>query len=341
MLTNMIFSKVNYMISIIVPVYNVRLYLSQCIESIINQTISDWELILVDDGSTDGSGNLCDSFANKDSRIFVIHQHNRGVSSARNTGLERAKGEYVMFVDADDWIQRELCENLLNRMKNTSQCDLVISGVKETGRKSSKENKIYKEETISLKNLSSRFDKLYENCILNFPIAKLYRRKLVENQKFNSSVKLGEDLLFNLEYYSKCNKISLSTYVGYIYNRENEESATKSFRESDLRDLVLIYEKSQQFVKKYLSGDHSVVLKKRLCLGALGCMQFIFYSALPQKNKKKLVQLFFTDPEFQESCSVDARFSLFTDIPRRLCLNKSYNGLRLFYACKKYGLKFL
>lgn len=329
------------MISIIVPVYNVRLYLSQCIESIINQTISDWELILVDDGSTDGSENLCDSFSHRDSRIFVIYQHNMGVSSARNTGLERASGEYIMFVDADDWIQKDLCENLLTRMKSSNQCDLVISGVKENKKRYSKENKICKEEVISLNDLSRRFDELYENCILNWPVAKLYRRELVGNQRFNSSIKLGEDLLFNLEYYAKCSRISLSSYVGYQYNKLNDNAATKSFRESDLKDLALIYKESQQFVKNYLSGDHSVVLKKRLCLGALGCMQFIFYSDLPQKEKKRMARLFFTNREFQESCSVDACFSLFTDIPRRLCLNKNYNGLRLFYACKKYVLKFL
>lgn len=327
------------MISIIVPVYNVRLYLSQCIESIINQTISDWELILVDDGSTDGSENLCDSFSHRDSRIFVIHQHNMGVSSARNTGLERASGEYIMFVDADDWIQKDLCENLLTRMKSSNQCDLVISGVKENKKRHSKENKICKEEVISLNNLSRRFDELYENCILNWPVAKLYRRELIGNQRFNSSVKLGEDLLFNLEYYTKCNRISLSSYVGYQYNKLNDNAATKSFRESDLKDLVLIYEKSQQFAKNYLSGNHDVVLKKRLCLGALGCLQFVFYSAVSKKEKKRLAQLFFLNREFQESCSIKAHFSLFTDIPRRLCLYKSYNGLCLFYACKKLWLK--
>ena len=329
------------MISIIIPVYNVRLYLVRCIESVMAQTLSDWELILVDDGATDGSGDLCDLYSRKDSRIRVFHQKNMGVSSARNVGLNQATGEYIMFVDADDWIERDFCDNLLTRMKNVSKCDLVISGYKEIGKRKLRENKICKEENILLSDLSDCFDELYENCILNSPFAKLYRRELIGNQLFDSAVKLGEDLLFNLEYYSKCNKISLSTYVGYTYNKMNESSATKAFRESDLKDLVLIYEKSQQFVKNYLSGNHSIVLEKRLCLGALGCMQFIFYSNDSQKKKRRLVQLFFSNHEFQKSCSINAHFPFFSDIPRRLCRCKSYNGLRWFYTFKKIGLKFL
>ena len=329
------------MISIIIPVYNVRLYLARCIESVMAQTLADGELILVDDGATDGSGALCDLYSRKDSRIRVFHQRNMGGSSARNVGLDQATGEYIMFVDADDWIERNFCDNLLTKMKNVNKCDLVISGYSEVGKLKLRENKIYKEEAISLNDLSGRFDELYENCILNSPVAKLYRRELIGNQRFDSSVKLGEDLLFNLEYYPKCNKISLSTYVGYAYNKMNEGSATKAFRESDLKDLVLIYKKSQEFVKKYLLGNHSTVLKKRLCLGALGCMQFIFYSNDSQKEKKRLVQLFFSNQEFQKSCSINAPFPFFSDIPRQLCRCKSYNGLRWFYTLKKIGLKFL
>lgn len=98
--------------SIIVPVYNVEKYLVRCIESVINQTFKDFECILIDDGSLDNSGNICDEYSLKDSRIVVVHQNNAGVSAARNTGLNIAKGEYICFCDSDDWLEDSLLEQL-------------------------------------------------------------------------------------------------------------------------------------------------------------------------------------------------------------------------------------
>ena len=104
-------------ISIIVPVYNVELYLEKCIESIINQTYTNIEIILVDDGATDSSGNICDLYSKKDSRIKVIHKRNGGLSDARNVGIEKAVGQYLMFVDSDDYIDKTMCEKLYNALK--------------------------------------------------------------------------------------------------------------------------------------------------------------------------------------------------------------------------------
>ena len=114
-------------ISIVVPVYNVERYLPRCIESILRQTYTNFELILVDDGTPDRSGIICDRYAERDSRIRVIHKENGGVSTARNTGIDAAKGEWITFVDSDDWVSDEYLKTLTTHLHNNSY-DLVIGG---------------------------------------------------------------------------------------------------------------------------------------------------------------------------------------------------------------------
>ena len=115
------------MISIIVPIYNIEAYLEECIKSIIKQTYKELEIILVDDGSTDGSSEICDEFASQDKRIKVIHKQNEGLVLARKNGLQYVKGDYVLFVDGDDWIESNMCEELMKVMKQTD-ADIVHSG---------------------------------------------------------------------------------------------------------------------------------------------------------------------------------------------------------------------
>lgn len=113
-------------ISIVIPVYNVGQYLCQCLDSIITQTIQDYEVILVDDGSTDESPSICDKYAEKNKRFTVIHQKNEGSAKARNTGLDKATGEYIAFIDSDDWINEDHLQNLQKRAEET-EADIVIS----------------------------------------------------------------------------------------------------------------------------------------------------------------------------------------------------------------------
>lgn len=105
------------LISVIVPVYKVEKYINKCVDSIINQTYTNLEIILVDDGSPDNCGNICDEYAKKDNRIKVVHKENAGVSSARNIGLEKSSGKYITFIDADDYVEKNYCEELLNILK--------------------------------------------------------------------------------------------------------------------------------------------------------------------------------------------------------------------------------
>ena len=124
--------KANEKISVIVPVYNVKLYLHKCVDSILNQTYQNIEVLLIDDGSTDGSSDICDSYTEKDSRIKVVHKKNGGLSSARNTGLDMATGEYILFVDSDDYIDIEMIRRLYDALVKTG-ADMGVCNIRMVG----------------------------------------------------------------------------------------------------------------------------------------------------------------------------------------------------------------
>ena len=189
------------MISIIVPVYNCIRSLPRCIGSIQSQTLTDWELLLVDDGSTDGSSSLCDQFVTSDNRIHVFHKPNGGVSSARNMGLDHAQGEYVMFCDSDDWVEPEWCEQLYQAAAENPGCLPVCNyyrsapdceTINRKGQCQAIEDRIAKEDFFSLNQ--------YE--LLGIPWNKIFRRTILEENhiRFRPNLSLGEDLIFNLDY---------------------------------------------------------------------------------------------------------------------------------------------
>lgn len=324
------------MISIIVPVYNATKYLTRCVDSIRQQSRKEWELILVDDGSSDSSGSLCDELAKKDSRIRVIHQKNQGVSSARNTGLDMASGEYIMFVDADDWVEPTLCETLI---KHSIETDVVISGfyyVTVSGRQ---------ENTFSCHHLKismdgqfpSYFDELYEKNLLNSPWAKLYRRSLIGKQRFSEEVALGEDLLFNLEYFKKCTSIEIVQFAGYDYNCLNENSATKKLRTNDFQQVIALYEQVKLF-QQHIPGNWSScqAAEKQCCLNEINLLQLLFYSSMDNDIKRELAHSVFENKIFQSCAKKCTSLPFKYEIPKRLCMWKSYVGLEIFFCLKKY-----
>ena len=190
-------------VSIIVPVYNVAPFLDECIASILSQSYTEWEAILVDDGSTDGSSNICDCWSKKDSRIKVIHQSNSGVSTARNNGIDAACGEYITFVDSDDYVDANYLQEMINAAKK-SDCDIVVSGLKQIF--SNGEEKIFTPSkeccfTLSQENCAT-FVELNEKYLLYGPTNKLYCSNIIKgnNIVFKKGISYGEDLLFNYDY---------------------------------------------------------------------------------------------------------------------------------------------
>lgn len=231
------------MISIVVPVYKVpHNYLNKCIESLISQTYKNIEIILVDDGSPDDCGDICDDYAKKDSRIKVLHKENGGLSSARNSGVENARGDFVIFVDGDDWIEPETCEVLFQEYLKTNT-DLVMfgmvrdfNGTLEKYKYKLTENHYYdKKECLQLQKYVLDF-----NSNISTATTKLIKREvLISNTiKHNESLKQGaEGIVFNLQLFEA---ISSATFIDkpfyhYIYNNE---SISTTYNERNI-DLVL------------------------------------------------------------------------------------------------------
>lgn len=215
------------MISVIVPVYGVEKYLSKCIESLVNQTFKDIEIILVDDGSPDSCGKICDTYAEKYEQLAVIHQVNQGVSVARNAGLKIAKGEYIGFVDPDDWVAPDMYESMHRVMKETD-ADLVICGYDyydEQGQVDRSRRYVTKEnEIITQKEVMYRFSDMPPS-IRHGVWNKFFKKNLLHEQKFKEGLHSSEDVLFLNEYVQKI-KSAVIIHQPYYKNLVRLGSAT-------------------------------------------------------------------------------------------------------------------
>lgn len=206
------------MISIIIPVYNAELYIDECIKSILSQTISDWELILVDDGSKDKSLVICDEYAKADERITSIHIDNSGPSYARNVALKQAKGEWVLFVDADDWLD----DNTLELTVSNPQADIIFFGFKRV-----RPDKIecckplYRGTVTNIKEIDEKLSGLLnnKNSLFGFTWNKFFRRNIIttNNLSFNNSLKIKEDELFCLMFVSHITNLVVADVAPYNY----------------------------------------------------------------------------------------------------------------------------
>ena len=200
-------------ISVIVPVYNVEQYLPRCIDSILAQTFTDFELLLIDDGSRDNSGKICDEYAEKDSRIRVFHKENGGVSSARNVGLDNTCGEYVSFIDSDDWIGPSFLQELI-----TGQADLIIGGKVNVGYKTGETR--YKPNLYIKNDISECLQKVLLDDLFRVPWGKLYRKRIIDVHKlrFDSYMKIAEDTAFVQSFLFYCDVLQFVDSCSYFYN---------------------------------------------------------------------------------------------------------------------------
>jgi len=221
-------------VSIIVPCFNTEKYLPACIDSIINQSLKDIEIILINDGSSDSSGNIIDFYAQKDNRIIAPHQNNRGISDAKNKGLEIATAPYVLFVDSDDYIDKEMVQALYQRAEN-SFADLVVCNIIKELEDGSifdildLEEKELEMKEIGLTNFYSNYATSRKLGLYN--CNKLYYREIIleYNLRFSNSIYFGEDALFNLCYYLHINKIAI-TQKSYYHYRQRAGSIVNSIQ---------------------------------------------------------------------------------------------------------------
>ncbi|PQV47696.1 glycosyl transferase family 2 [Jejuia pallidilutea] len=198
-------------ISIIIPVYNVEQYLHRCMHSILNQTYTNLEIILINDGATDNSGEICDDYASKDDRILVIHQKNKGLSGARNSGLKRATGEFVGFVDSDDWIEYDMFERMMNLIQNEN-IDVVECGILKS---LDVEDNINRHGKLNIEDRLSALKRIITNQ--QFSVwRRLYKKKIIEDITFVEG-KNSEDVYFTLDVFKNINKIAYTSAPLYNY----------------------------------------------------------------------------------------------------------------------------
>lgn len=203
-------------VSIIIPVYNAEKWLSRCLDSVLSQSFDSFEVLLVNDGSTDTSGEICDRYGSHDQRVHVIHQLNRGVSSARNTALDIAAGEYIAFCDADDEVTPMWLQDFVTNIGNADICLQGFSGLHTNGHV---DNRI--PDNLSGKNINAFLEYLMEVSLLGYCVTKLFRKSIIKeyNLKFDHSIRFREDDLFVCQYLEHANSwvsISKSNYIYYL-----------------------------------------------------------------------------------------------------------------------------
>lgn len=237
------------LISVIVPVYNVKKYLRKCIVSILNQSYSDIEIILVDDGSTDDSGCVCDSFAKQDSRIEVIHKKNGGLSEARNVGIDVAKGKYITFIDSDDWVSPEYIKNLYHLIQLYNADISVTCAIKVFENKNVDIQELYNEENNLLFTSENALeDMLYRKNIPVYAVAKMYKRTLFQDIKFPVG-ELFEDLSTGYKLFHLAERIAFNNVRDYFYMQRANSIITSNYNS---KKMIQVYtcEKIIEFIQK-------------------------------------------------------------------------------------------
>ena len=233
------------MISVIVPVYNVEKYLERCVKSIAAQTYKDLEILLIDDGSTDKSGEMCDDFQQTDSRIKAFHKQNGGLSDARNYGIEHSAGEFISFVDSDDYIDEKMLETL-HRLITENDADLAVCSAMDVfeGKEVTqvKEIKKFNLNKVESYKYMLRGDGIPSAC------NKLYKRQTVGNVRFPVG-KLYEDGFFTPQILKNVEKTAVTSKPMYYYFRRADSITTKPFRKGDL-DVIEAYDKCVKQVKE-------------------------------------------------------------------------------------------
>lgn len=317
------------LISIIIPVYNAEKYLEKCIDSIIKQTYSSLEIILINDGSSDRSLQICNRYLKYDKRIMVINKKNEGVSIARNKGIEIAKGKWISFIDADDWIEPEMYENMISKSKN-EELDVVICNCyinkgnnEEKNKFLSSQDRIYNKDDIIIfqQKFLCKGIKKYKPYVwgIGAPWCKLYSSKLLKdnNIRFVPGLTRNEDGLFNLyvfEYARKLLYIPQCLYHYRILSNSLSHGKQLNIIENTERNLNELMKFAKKFNKDeiFINGVYS-----RIITSTQQYLQYLFFYDINileyNKRKKELLQLMRKDIYFNACKKFEYKTMKFTE----------------------------
>ena len=330
------------LISIIIPVYNVERYLAQCLDSVINQTYPNLEIICVDDGSEDRSLTILQQYASKDARVRVLEKKNAGVSGARNDGLACAQGGYIMFVDADDWIEPETCEKAIHGMLEYDADIVMWSYVSETENRSSlkvifPQTTVFEKEEVRTK-LHRRFvgaigEELTHPELVDSlcPVwGKLYKRSLIEKSgaRFVDLTEIGtyEDGFFNLEVFGEVNRAVYLAEHLYHYRRNTSASVTSGYNPRLFDQWQKLYDRMESYIRaNHLGETYQAALENRIALGILGLGLNVTASPQPITGKVKDIHTIISQERYRKAY-------------KALSLHDFPVHWKVFYGCAKVRL---
>lgn len=314
-----VIKKDNPLVSIVIPVYNAAKFIEECVKSVCSQSYPYIEILLVDDGSTDISGAVCDDFARRDKRIRVIHKKNGGVSSARNVGIEAATGDYLIFVDSDDSIEPSAVEILMEAVVNTKEIDFIASSYYDLCSENKKVVKLIVEQDTEIVGSELKPFYLDHYMLFTTPWSKLFVKKIISDNaiRFDESVKYGEDMIFNMQYLKYANHIVLLSSPIYNYRLLAEGSAQTKYYPKMSNYRIKTFEATERLVQasceqialKFLSkglGHYGYYINQKQALDGIDQLiryfsEIISYEALVKEFgtikafiiKRKLSLLFF------------------------------------------------
>jgi glycosyltransferase involved in cell wall biosynthesis len=274
------------MISIIVPVYNDETYLAQCFDSILNQTFTNFEIIAINDGSVDESGTICKAYAKMDNRIKVVHQKKKGVSAARNLGIASATGDYIGFVDGDDYVEMDMYEKMYQACKKTgSNISICKLGREIDGRLRNELNEYYTREMSNMEAMKELFKgNLYRFSLCN----KLFDKKCFTGITFPEG-RIHEDLSTTYRLFANAEKVVYLNYIGYIYVKRKDSILTKSYYEKRL-DAFIGWEEIIAFMDQKYPKLSNIVN----CSYTYNCVDQMFYilnQVEDRKNRRQYLRV--------------------------------------------------
>ena len=322
-------------ISILMPVYNAEKYLNETIDTIKNQSFSNWELIIVDDCSIDNSKEICTKLMNDDKRIKYIFQENLGVSHTRNVALENAQGKYIVFVDSDDLIHEDYLKILINSIeKNNSDislCNFIERKISNTGKVEDITREFYPKEVMEMSEMKDYIMDFGNSGLLN---------PLWNNITFDEKVETGEDFIFNLQYFRKTKKISFIKEKLYYYIRRNNNSITYKYIENMYEKGLEIHSLLESFLEdmNFYNKENAYVLYGNHLTGAFSAFLNLYHDncKLTPKEKRKYIRRIIDRPYVKE-CAVNRKSdrgiigltSLLIRMNNTLLISAAFKGISL------------
>lgn len=305
------FGRQDVLVSVVVPIYNVENYISMCVESLLSQTLVQLEIILVDDGSLDNSGKIADAYSKQDSRIKVVHQENAGLGPARNTGLKYATGEYIGFLDSDDWVGQKMYEKLYFAAKQTN-ADIIVGGHCETTN-----GRIIETKAHPLANncfgeyndISAVRKNLFGHALLDkqkrpFPVSvctSIYRRAFIQDNELSFMNIMSEDTIFNLCAYDVAKTITFTDGTDYYYRKDGQVSISQSYSAKKGANYIGFLKKLAQLAADVEGNECAFRVSRTTIEYYRSFASVVERSKLPFEEKKSQIAQFAED-EFIREC---------------------------------------